>query len=281
MLRFFKLPFPRFSNKQLVLIVTVCVFIFVVILALDLSSYTKVSLGYYAKFIIGYTAVTLVCTSIITLLFSIIFKKKWTMARFFILGFIITLSIWICNSFFYYFFLNKDNFSFYYCLYDHIITFLIGIICTGLGYLWIKNKYLDSNLRETTEMNSKLTFRVLKETSEQKMITLSGISAKDSLTLFPQELIYIESTGNYVRIFYERNGKIQQTSFLATLSKMEDTLSDCPFLVRCHRAFIVNLLRIEKITGSKIQLKSVATEIPISRSCKNDVKNRIISSEIH
>ena len=281
MLRFFKLPFPRFSNKQLVLIVTVCVFIFVVILALVLSIYTKAGLDYYAKFIIGYTAVTLVCTSIITLLFSIIFKKKWTMARFFILGFIITFSIWICNSIYFYYFLNNESFSFINCLSDQLITFLIGIICTSLGYLWIKNRYLDSNLRETAEMNSKLTFRVLKETCEQKMITLSGISVKDSLTLFPQELIYIESTGNYVRIYYERDGKIHQTSFLATLSKMEDTLSDCPFLIRCHRAFIVNLLRIEKITGSKIQLKSVTTEIPISRTYKNDVKNRIISGDIH
>jgi len=151
-----------------------------------------------------------------------------------------------------------------------VITFLIGIAGAVFGY-WrgINNGHLHSGLQEKEEKNP--------ENAGPKMITLNGSSRKDSLALFPQELLYIESNGNYVQIYYVINEKVMKKSFLATLLKMEETLKDFPFLVRCHRAFIVNLCRIENIIGSKIRLETSTTEIPISRTYKAIVKKRINS----
>jgi len=153
-----------------------------------------------------------------------------------------------------------------------LIALLIGISGAVLGYkrgIRDRNLHSDSDLQEKEEQNP--------ENSEPKMITLNGNSHKDSLKLFPQELLYIESSGNYVHIYYIVNERVLKKSFLATLLKMEETLQDVPFLVRCHRAFIVNLCRIEKMNGSKMWLKSTGTEIPVSRTYKATVKKRINS----
>jgi DNA-binding LytR/AlgR family response regulator len=53
---------------------------------------------------------------------------------------------------------------------------------------------------------------------------------------------------------------------------MEEFLIDFPFLVRCHRAFIVNTFRIEKIKGLKLWLTSTETAIPISKTYKDKLQ---------
>jgi DNA-binding LytR/AlgR family response regulator len=56
---------------------------------------------------------------------------------------------------------------------------------------------------------------------------------------------------------------------------MEKELSDYPFLVRCHRAFIVNVYQVEEINDYKFRLKFIETEVPISKSYNKTVLRRM------
>ena len=156
-----------------------------------------------------------------------------------------------------------------------LVVFLIGIAMGSWGYFWVKGRYLYSYSQEKEEQNDSQIPRFLKENPEQKMITLYGNSPKSFLSLFPQELLYIESTGNYVQIYYEIDKKVFRKKLRSTVSKMEEALKQYPFIVRCHRAFIVNFYHIKKISNSKIWLNSIETEIPVSKTYKADIQKQM------
>ena len=65
----------------------------------------------------------------------------------------------------------------------------------------------------------------------------------------------------------------------ATSKQMEDELSDYPMIVRCHRAFLVNLGQVEKIISNsgamQLSIKHCDESIPVSRSNMPHVKKAI------
>ncbi len=55
------------------------------------------------------------------------------------------------------------------------------------------------------------------------------------------------------------------------MKQMEDALQAYPMIVRCHRAFLVNLLSVEGILGSasngyKLKIKGHELTVPVSRT---------------
>jgi DNA-binding LytR/AlgR family response regulator len=87
--------------------------------------------------------------------------------------------------------------------------------------------------------------------------------------VFLNEILYIESWRDYVRLFFV-NGK--NLSAKQSLSAMENLLSDHKFL-RVHRSYIVSLNRISGYNGLAVQLDT--TEIPIGRLYKQAVMERL------
>jgi len=274
-----KLTFRDIDKKKIVGRIALYIFLLTSILAsFWASNKEKINLNYLLCFVIGYTVIAAICSTVIINFFSIFVKKQWTLVKHFILTFIATFTIWIGDSTYYYLCLNIFNFSFSKTLQTHfLVTFLIGAAIGGLEYFWIKGKYLHSGLQVNEEQSDRQIFRSLKENPGQKMITLYGNSPKNSLTFFPQELLYIESTGNYVQIYYTIEGKVLYRKLRATVSKMEEKLKDYPFIVRCHRAFIVNSHHIRKINQSKIWLNSMENEIPISKTYKATIQKQMNS----
>jgi len=276
MFDFLKAPFPDFKKKKFVIWVTSCVLILVSILATQFTYVLNTGFFFFFRFVIGFTLISGGCLSIVLYFFSMYIKNRWTLGKYFLFFFIYISTALIFITIFHYFFQNVRHISFLIAVRNlAFYSYLIGFLVSLGWYFWTKYRHLSTDLQEKEVENQKLVFRVLKENTEHKLITLCSSSPKESLTLFPQELLYLESTGNYVRINYTVEGKILQKTFRTTLSKMEETLNEYPFCVRCHRAFIVNLFRIEEINGSQIRLESVNKEIPVSKTYKADFQNQI------
>jgi len=278
-IHFFRQPFPYSQKKwQQVLFTALCVSV-----VLTIIQYVAVSpknFRTYALFVGGYTVTSAIGASFVVYFLPMLDKRRWTRGEFFVYSFLNILAICIANALYDYYLLSKIGFfvqeatSFFECLFRYFkLTLLIGIIPTTLSYFWIKSKQLDSDSQEKEDPSQKLIIYVSEENvSDEKLITLSG-NTKDSLTLFPRELLYIESMGNYVRIHYKRNGQILQKILRVTLQQMEKRLSDYPFLVRCHRAFIVNVAQIEKISGLSLLLKPNGATIPLSKIYRTNIPN--------
>ena len=91
-------------------------------------------------------------------------------------------------------------------------------------------------------------------------------------------VISIESAGNYVTILYENNGKLMRYSLRNSLKNIE-SLCVQHSLIRCHRSYYINLLRVKLLRKeadslyAEIDLPGV-DDIPISKSYAADVMQR-------
>ena len=84
------------------------------------------------------------------------------------------------------------------------------------------------------------------------------------------DIIYIESQGNYVNIYIEDGcEKVRET-----LGNMEKELFQNDF-VRCHKGYIVNVKCINKITSGELLLNN-GIHIPVGRNYEKGVKRKLL-----
>ena len=109
-------------------------------------------------------------------------------------------------------------------------------------------------------------------------ILLRG-TTNESVTLQIPHLLYIEAVGNYVKVSHLRNNQVHTDMLRATMKQMEETLQGYPMIVRCHRAFLVNLGQVEQIishSGStQLLIKHCHESLPVSRSNMAQVRAAI------
>ena len=92
---------------------------------------------------------------------------------------------------------------------------------------------------------------------------------KDMKKIFVNDIVYIESWKDYVKLFLANNKNLLVKQ---SISAMENLLSEHKFL-RIHRSYMVSLNKISGYNGVSIQLET--TEIPIGRLYKQAVMERL------
>ena len=109
----------------------------------------------------------------------------------------------------------------------------------------------------------------------EEAITLTG-ATNEHVSLKISDLLHIEAIGNYVKVTQQRDDEVHTTMLRATMKQMEDELQAYPMIVRCHRAFMVNLGKVEQISSNSRAMQLVMRHshdaIPVSRSNVNKLK---------
>jgi hypothetical protein len=153
------------------------------------------------------------------------------------------------------------------------ITFAIGIFPIAFGVIRRHNRFLKLNLQTASEINNILDRNpvVGNAASEQmKRVVFVAENEKDRFEVEPHQLLYIASADNYSEIFYLADGKAQKTLLRGSLKRWEEQLIPFPYLVRCHRAFIVNLENVKHMEGNaagyKLNISSIGKQVPVSRN---------------
>ena len=174
---------------------------------------------------------------------------------------------------------------------------IIAFLSFAIGLYWrfkFRNKYLAMELEETKLLNEELKKmqepeqllpHVVEKTSEkplQQELKLTG-TTNESVMLHISHLLFIEAVGNYVKVCHLRDGQVRTDMLRATMKQMEETLKGYPMIVRCHRAFLVNLGQVEQIishSGStQLLIKNCHESLPVSRSNMSQVKAAIQRGE--
>ncbi|MDP3397765.1 MAG: LytTR family DNA-binding domain-containing protein [Bacteroidales bacterium] len=101
------------------------------------------------------------------------------------------------------------------------------------------------------------------------------------LSLSGSDLLYIESSDNYVLIHYTVNEKIKRYLLRNTLKNLEKELENT-MVTRCHRSFLVNLERAKVIRrdrdGLYIELDAPGSEdIAVSKSYQKKVSEKFLA----
>ncbi len=182
-------------------------------------------------------------------------------------------------------------------------TLLIIAFCSfAIGLYWrfkYRSRYLAAELEETRLLNEQLQKiqqtallpasvpydAVTKEQKEaaislpqNAVIKLTG-TTNDSISLQISDLLYVEAVGNYVKVFHLCEGKVRTDMLRATSKQIEDDLHNYPMIIRCHRAFIVNLQQVQQIiskSGSmQLLINHCLDYLPVSRSNMAQIKDSI------
>lgn len=115
---------------------------------------------------------------------------------------------------------------------------------------------------------TKLRSRLPKDNVTDKIV-IHGDS-RESLTVNPLDVIYVESVGNYLNIVYLNDSELCQKRLRSSLKEVEETLEAYPFLVHTHRAFLVNINFITQVSGNsagyKISMFSTDRVLPVSKA---------------
>jgi len=162
-------------------------------------------------------------------------------------------------------------------------TLVIIAFCSfAIGLYWrfkYRSKYLAMELEEIRELNEKLTTPLPhREGVGESLLLLRG-TTNESVTLQISHLLFIEAVGNYVKVNHLRDGQVHTDMLRATMKQMEETLQDYPMIVRCHRAFLVNLGQVEQIVShsgsTQLLIKHCHESLPVSRSNMAQIKAAI------
>ena len=165
---------------------------------------------------------------------------------------------------------------------------IIAFLSFAIGLYWrfkFRNRYLAAELEETRQLNEQL--KKLQTSSQDSQPMPEGSTNKDSqitlegttnerVTLEIPNLLYIEAVGNYVKVVSKQDNDVHTNMLRATMKQMEDALQDYPMIVRCHRAFMVNLAQVEQISSNSRAMQLVMRHshdaIPVSRSNVSKLK---------
>jgi hypothetical protein len=176
---------------------------------------------------------------VITLIFTIIFNNVTGLA-----------------SFFHEFYFNVKL-----TILSAIIPYTTALLILSL----IKNK------REVKKLQVQRNKVVL----TNEMLKLPDDKGNIKFTFPVKDLLYLESTDNYVLIHYIAGDQLKQEILRNSLKKLEEILVGFP-LKRCHRSYMVNLdnLTMVKKTGQKMTLvlPNVPELIPVSKTYQNSFK---------
>lgn len=186
-------------------------------------------------------------------------------------------------------------------------TLLLLAFCSfAIGLYWrykFRSRYLALELEETRRLNEQL--RAMQRQSELRATTaraaqpatphvepaqpsplaqaaptivLTGTTS-ETVTVQLADLLYVEAVGNYSKVFQWNDGQVRCDMLRATSRQMEEDLRVCPTIIRCHRAFLVNLHQVERIVTHagtmQLVLRHTHESIPVSRSRMSAVKQAV------
>lgn len=209
---------------------------------------------------------------------------QWTIGKNILHCFLFLLFIGICTFIFDRYFLIKADFwtdwgthdFFVIFSIDMLAAFTIGVIPLIFGLFIVENNALKRNLLEAQRLNKLLSERTRQEKTDTEKITLSG-ETKDSVHLHPEDILYMEVSGNYVDICYKEEEKEKHKLLRSTIKQMEEEMQAFNYFVRCHRAYIVNINQIRNISGNaqgyRLSLVCTTREIPVSRTYLKNLKD--------
>ena len=143
----------------------------------------------------------------------------------------------------------------------NINTFLVVFIPYLVSWLYINNISLRQRVLELES----------KGLSQVGVINFTDEKGENKLSLSSNSLIFIESADNYVEINYISQNKLNKFLLRNSMKRMEEILTSCTNVCRCHRSFIVNMEHVSamrrKADELEIEFKiPEIKKIPISKT---------------
>ena len=121
------------------------------------------------------------------------------------------------------------------------------------------------------------------EISVHKDLQLAAENGKDMFSARSEDILVFHSSGNYIEIFWMDNQTRRKKLFRQTFAFVEQYLKDNQEFKKCHRCWMVNLKKVESITGNSkgyfLELTRLGFNVPISRNYISSFSELIASQK--
>jgi hypothetical protein len=109
-------------------------------------------------------------------------------------------------------------------------------------------------------------------------LSLKGSSPYENFYFNPSDIFYLKSNGNYVMVYFRKEGEIKSTIIRNTLNQIAGQLPDSDFTT-IHRSFIVNLKQFDRLIreeGKPLLINQAFNmRIPVSRNKISVVEEKL------
>jgi len=103
--------------------------------------------------------------------------------------------------------------------------------------------------------------------TEKRLLVFRDENGKIKFSVLAKDLLLLESTDNYVSVFYVLDNKVQRKLLRNTLKNLEEMLKENS-VIRCHRSFMVNITNVEFMQKEykkfNLKIKHLEKVIPVS-----------------
>jgi hypothetical protein len=144
--------------------------------------------------------------------------------------------------------------------YAHIVLPMSPFIL--IPFLWLRNRF--GEIQVPLGTNS---------------VEIKGELSDEKLFLKKTNLLYIKAEQNYIRVCYLN----EEARFASTLlrSTLSNSHAQAPFLVQCHKSYLINPIRVKEVTGNSQKARILFSEtqdaVPLSKSFYKKVKEELSS----
>ncbi|MCV9928824.1 LytTR family transcriptional regulator [Flavobacterium sp. LS1R49] len=108
-----------------------------------------------------------------------------------------------------------------------------------------------------------------KKTSLNPNIFISTQVKQDDFSLDIDQLLFVKADGNYIELTKYSGDQITTEVKRISLTQFESQIADYPHFFRCHRTYLVNIFKIQNVTGNSqgylLSFNETDLKIPVSR----------------
>lgn len=168
-------------------------------------------------------------------------------------------------------FLKDGRFWFevyYTAIFNTTLILLIPYLISLLYFAWLDKKQNFEQL-------------LVEKQSEYlpRFVHFNDENGDTKLTILLDDLLYLEASENYVTIHYLDHTLPDRLLLRNSMKRLEEQLSGFP-VVRCHRSYMVNLVRIQMLkknkTGLTVQIMAPGNiNLPVSERYKQTIQNSL------
>jgi hypothetical protein len=107
------------------------------------------------------------------------------------------------------------------------------------------------------------------KTTLESTIFINTHVKQDDFSLDIAQLLFAKADGNYIELTKSSENKITTEVKRISLTQFEAQIIDYPHFFRCHRTYLVNMFKIEKMSGNSqgylLSFHETDLKIPVSR----------------
>jgi hypothetical protein len=235
----------------------------------------------------GYGLITFLCVLIATLIFPFCLPGQFSESRWTTWKHIVFTAGVICFVGLMNYLLSpllvNSNLSLYNAIWFQGITLAIAVLPISIYILLRQNRLLRKFSDQAQEIEKKLSEKksVVIESQPSNKITLWGDYQNEKVEVYVDDLHLVASASNYIKVFHLQKDNLVYSIIRSTLKKAEEALLEHPNFFKCHRAYIINLDKVEHVEGNaqgyKLKITGHDELVPVSRNLNAEFSDKLLA----